>query len=93
MKFKIAESKIFHEAGVDYLVPPVDENDLKEAGEWVHVFYNWHHIPTGRKGQHSVYVHHQDDINKLLTHWNGFDDWKYYTGYAFLSQFKHMKGE
>jgi hypothetical protein len=78
MKFKIKESKIFNEAGVDYLVPPIDKDDVKPPGEWMHVFYSWIHIPTGRKGQHSVYVHHADDIDKLLNHWNEkSSDWKY----------------
>jgi hypothetical protein len=77
MKVKLIESKIFHEAGVDYLVPPVDEDDLSEAGNWMHVYYHWEHVPSGRIGTHSVYVHHEDDIHKLLNHWNRFKDWKY----------------
>ena len=77
MKFKITESNVYHEAGVDYMTPPVLQDELYDGG-WMHFVYNWFHVPSGKKGTHSIYIHHADELDKLLNHWNeSSDDWKF----------------
>lgn len=70
------EAPIFCEAGVMYCVP---EPHHTIPPYMQVVFYQWRRIRSpDDRGERAVYLYNPLDIDRLLSHWNRQEDWKYW---------------